>query len=89
MLMNSGPKQLTMQDLGSTGFNIEAPIHGDVTIGIWLGGLKRDRDVPALAYQFHTAMLDEDQVLFTCSNSGSLQSMQSAYAFLCTLGARA
>ena len=51
-----------LQDLGSTGFEIEAPIYGDVTIGIWLGGHKRDRDVPALAYQFHTAMLDSDQV---------------------------
>ncbi len=51
-----------MQDLGSTGFVVEVAIHGDVTIGIWLGGHKRDRDVPALAYQFHTAMLDADQV---------------------------
>lgn len=48
--------------MGSTGFVVEVAIHGDVTIGIWLGGHKRDRDVPALAYQFHTAMLDADQV---------------------------
>jgi len=48
--------------LGSTGFVVEVAIHGDVTIGIWLGGHKRDRDVPALAYQFHTAMIDADQV---------------------------
>ena len=61
----SCPRTMVMQDLGSTGFNIEAPIHGDVTIGIWLGGHKRDRDVPAFAYQFHTAMLDQDQVRFT------------------------
>jgi len=33
-----------------------------VTIGIWLGEHNRNRDVPALAYQFHTAMLDADQV---------------------------
>ena len=51
-----------VKSLGSTGFIVDAPIHGDVTIGIWLGGHKRDRDVPALAYQFHTAMLDADQV---------------------------
>ena len=37
-------------------------MHGDITIGIWLGKHKRDRDVPALAYQFHTEMLDADQV---------------------------
>lgn len=46
----------------STGFTIETPVYGDVTIGIWLGKHKRDRDVPALAYQFHTEMLDADQV---------------------------
>lgn len=51
-----------MQDLHTAGFTIETPVHGDVTIGIWLGGHKRDRDVPALAYQFHTAMLDSNQV---------------------------
>ncbi|KAL0042664.1 hypothetical protein WJX79_007254 [Trebouxia sp. C0005] len=55
--------QTTVEDLGSTGFVVEVAIHGDVTIGIWLGGHKRDRDVPALAYQFHTAMLDADQLL--------------------------
>jgi hypothetical protein len=41
---------------------VEVAIHGDVTIGIWLGEHNRNRDVPALAYQFHTAMLDADQV---------------------------
>ncbi|KAL3142161.1 hypothetical protein ABBQ38_002519 [Trebouxia sp. C0009 RCD-2024] len=45
----------------STGFTIETPVHGDITIGIWLGKHKRDRDVLALAYQFHTEMLDADQ----------------------------
>lgn len=42
-------------------------MHGDVTIGIWLGKHKLDRDVPALAYQFHTAMLDADQVRMVLS----------------------
>ena len=41
---------------------MDTPIDGNVTIGIWLGGHKRDRDKPAFAYQFHTAMLDGDQV---------------------------
>ncbi|KAL3154694.1 hypothetical protein ABBQ38_011243 [Trebouxia sp. C0009 RCD-2024] len=52
-----------VEDLHTAGFTIETPVHGDVTIGIWLGGHKRDRDVPALAYQFHTAMLDSNQFL--------------------------
>ena len=41
---------------------VEAAFHGDVTIGIWLGEHNRNRDVPALAHQLHTAMLDADQV---------------------------
>ncbi len=41
---------------------VEAAVHGDVTIGIWLGEHNRNRDVPALAYQLHTAVLDADQV---------------------------
>lgn len=49
-----------MQTLGSMVFVADTLLHGDVTIGIWLGDHKRDRDVPALAYQFHTAMLDSE-----------------------------
>ena len=41
-------------------FVTDTPLHGDVTIGIWPGSSKREQDVPALAYQFHTAMLDDD-----------------------------
>lgn len=47
-----------LQGSESTGFKVNKPVHGDVTIGIWLGDHKRDRDVPAFAYQFHTALLD-------------------------------
>ena len=47
-----------LQGSESTSFKVNKPVHGDVTIGIWLGNHKRDRDVPALAYQFHTALLD-------------------------------
>jgi len=41
---------------------VEAAVHGDVTTGVWLGERNRNRDVPALAHQLHTAMLDADQV---------------------------
>ena len=34
----------------------------DTTIGIWLREHNRNRDVPALAHQLHTAVLDADQV---------------------------
>ncbi|KAL0045319.1 hypothetical protein WJX82_003778 [Trebouxia sp. C0006] len=39
----------------------------DMTIGIWLREHNRNRDVPALAHQLHTAMLDADQLIFPCS----------------------
>ena len=47
-----------LQASESTAFKVNKAVHGDVTIGIWLGNHKRDRDVPAFAYQFHTALLD-------------------------------
>ena len=41
---------------------VEEAVHGDVTTHIWLKEHNRNRDVPALAHQLHTAVLDADQV---------------------------
>lgn len=75
-----------LQGSESTGFKVNKPVHGDVTIGIWLGDHKRDRDVPAFAYQFHTALLDtvvgNISMYFSVSDdiSDMLKSLQQSQA---------
>ena len=69
-----------LQGSESTGFKVNKPVHGDVTIGIWLGDHKRDRDVPAFAYQFHTALLDTVVGNIACLNGVMLKSLEQSQA---------
>lgn len=40
-----------------TGFEVEQLVSGDVTVGLWFGGHKRECDPPALAYAFNAGFV--------------------------------
>ncbi|KAK9808786.1 hypothetical protein WJX72_003664 [[Myrmecia] bisecta] len=40
------------------GYEINRPISGDITIGLWFGDHKGEWDSPVMAYAFHTAFAD-------------------------------
>ena len=41
------------------GFDVNTAISGDITIGLWFGDHKGEWDLPALAYSFHTAFVEQ------------------------------
>lgn len=49
---------MLLQDV-MVGYDINVPISGDITIGLWFGDHKGEWDSPVMAYAFHTAFVDQ------------------------------